>query len=99
MPQSFALRADYENVFEGGTINVNGQSVNILERLNDGDGVITAQDDENLLREALLAYPALKKVSDNQAEELMAARAPEVGEQAQVQERAPRVQRREGVER
>jgi hypothetical protein len=97
MPQSFALRADYENVFEGGTINVNGQSVNILERLNDGDGVITAQDDENLLREALLAYPALKKVSDSQAEELMATRAPEVEEQ--VQERAPRVQRREGVER
>jgi hypothetical protein len=53
VPTAFALRADHENVFAGGTLHVNNETVDLAQRLADGNGVIVVQDHESLLDAAL----------------------------------------------
>jgi hypothetical protein len=53
VPTAFALRADHENVFAGGTLHVNNETVDLAQRLADGNGVIVVQDNESLLDAAL----------------------------------------------
>lgn len=68
MPTAFSLRADHENVFAGGTLHINNQTVDLAQRLADGNGVIVVQDNEGLLDAALRDYPALKQVPLSHAE-------------------------------
>lgn len=74
--QAFALRADYEDIFVGGTLayGAGQQTFNVGEELQKNGGVIVVEEDpinptdSQLLVEALSNYEALKHIPVTEAQ-------------------------------
>lgn len=61
---AYALRADYEGIFRGGILALDGdRSFDTAQALEEGDGTIIVDDANIPLVLALDAFPALKRVS------------------------------------
>lgn len=60
---AYGLRADYADNYLGGVIRAGDRDVNVLEALDDGSGVIVADDTDTELVNALDGRPELKRVA------------------------------------
>lgn len=61
---AFALRADFADDFDGGSVNVSpdGHALNVAEALAAGNGSIVTDESDSLIVAQLDTYPALKRV-------------------------------------